>query len=406
MPDLSVQLRNCTGKDEFDLSAGNLIVPDDLIPQKLDELLLHMLGQECEAGQKFQFFIQGTLLCGSLSEAITELGLARENQVILEFRLNTKLPDEHTEQLCPDWIRCIKTDGAYVLSGSFDSVVRRHNTTGIVKEYLGHKACVTALQWINQTSFVSASNDWTLRWWDTVTGQTEAVFKGHEAPVQSLLAQKDLLISGDHNGKLAFWKANPIAAVHPQTDTKPKKKKQKGAEEDRELTCRPISVVKDHKECPVSAIKGTGETIFTSGIDKCVNLWDLAMLKKKQMFEAGIQVCAMDLSAPSGMLVLASPDGSVKLVDSRQMKTVSGRSKLHDGWISEVTWSPSDPNQFCSASADLSLCVWDIRGLRPGNPLKLLTGPSQAGKKILGLDWSASGSIYYGGEDCKLHRIT
>jgi WD40 repeat protein len=116
----------------------------------------------------------------------------------------------------------------------------------------------------------------------------------------------------------------------------------------------------------------------------------------------GNQVSALESNRSS--LFIASPDGHLKAFDSRSMKAITASVRLHEGWINAISCSPTDENQFCTAGADLRVCIWDRRGLALG-PLKVLSGEDKSmAKKMLALDWNPYG-LYFGGEDCILHRF-
>jgi len=398
-------LKNSDADSKYTIPSSALLIPLDSTPSNLSSLVNHFLNEPDQI--PFRFFIQGTLLQGPLQHLLKALNHPGEAQVLIEYTPAAKLPQEHREQICPDWIRCIKSRGSAALSGSFDSIIRLHSSTAILREYAGHRGCVTALEWVGEGQFVSGSGDWTLRWWDQETGASKAVLKGHGSGVQCVAydPQSNVLASGDMDGQLAFWRLDE-SVIFEETE-KPTKKKAKTVV--KRLVhvgpqMKPLGMADAHKDGYVSALCMSESRLITSGLDHRLYLWDIEKRIKTYSLSLGNQVSAMACSNAQ-VLAVGSPDGHIKLFDSRTLRATCGSTKLHEGWINAVAWSPLDENHFCTTGADLRVCVWDRRGLDLG-PLNVLSGQSRAGaNKMLGLDWSSAG-LFYGGEDCKLHSWT
>lgn len=402
---ISVALKNISGDAKHDVPSSSLLVPLASTPSDVSSLINFLLENGTEA-VPFRCLVQGVLLQTSLRDLLETLGHVGEAQVTIEYMPATKLPEEQNQQVCPDWIRCIKSGWNNVLTGSFDSIIREHDERRVVKEFKGHKACVTSLDIINEQSFVSGSSDWTLRLWNRQTAETQAILRGHQAAVQCLAVSDSIICSGDFDGNISFWSTDvSTATVEPEPAKSKKKKAKRSTQVSNEgLPCmKPLSIVNAHKDGHVSGLRFDSEgRLFSAGLDHRLHVWDVVKQAKISTMTLGNQVSSFEVSRSS--LFIASPDGHLKAFDTRSMKATTASVMLHEGWINAISCSPIDENQFCTAGADLRVCIWDRRGMASG-PLKVLSGGSKtAAKKILAVDWTASG-LYFGGEDCILHRF-
>lgn len=401
MSSVSAALKNSSDEAKYDVPQGAMRIPLDSTPSNLSALVNHLLGLEEEV--PFKFFVHGVLLHGPLTELLSSLEHTTEMQVLLEYTPDKQLPEDHREQACPDWIRCVHAqDPRDILAGSFDAVVRIYPSAGGAppQEYPGHRAAVTGVCWMAQgTRFASCSSDWTLRLWSKDRPAAEALLKGHEAAVQCMAYDpaREVVVSGDFDGKLGFWSPDLSKAVAKAEPMPSKKKAAKAARRDLDPTpvISPLSIVSAHSGGHVSAVCMHNGALISAGLDHKLHSWDLERRIKGSTWTIADQVSAMARSS-GGLLGVASPDGNVRFVDDR-MAAVGKSSTLHAGWINALAFSPTDDNLLCSAGSDLRVCLWDRRGLASG-PLKTLA----EGTKMLALDWASSG-IFFGGEDCILH---
>lgn len=402
---VSALFKNGNGDAKYDLNtAAMLLVPSESTPSNLSDLVNHLLSSEDPVS--FRFFVQGVLLQGPLVDLLRRLEHPLEAQVTLEYAPATKLPEIHTEQQCPDWIRSVRSGEADgILTGSFDSIARLHDahSTAIIREFRGHRACVTTVGFFEGGSGVlTGSGDWTLRWWDRETAGCKAVLKGHEAAVQSMAydEQRRVVVSGDMNGRLAFW-ALEMERATMETERPSKKKAKAKVKVSSEPVIRPLSMVDGHGDGCVSGLVFESESgkVLSAGLDHRLHTWDVARQAKCSSLTLANQVSSVALRSSS--LALGSPDGHLRVIDTRTMKPIGASHPIHAGWVNGLAWGPDDENLLCSIGADLRVCMWDRRGLASG-PIRTLSAEG-SGKKMLGLDWSPAG-IFYGGEDCTLHH--
>jgi ribosome biogenesis protein YTM1 len=403
---VSAHLKNGSGDVKYDLdSTTTLLVPSESTPSNLSDLVNHLLNSEDPV--PFRFFFQGVLLRGPLVDLLSQLEHSLEAQVTLEYTPATKLPEIHTEQQCPDWIRSVKSGNGGILTGSFDSIARLHapSTSSIIRDFRGHRACITTVGFVEDGAGVlTGSGDWTLRWWDRETAECKAVLKGHEAAIQCVAydEHRRMAVSGDMNGRLAFW-ALEAERITMETERPGKKKARTKVirASSTDPTIRPLALLDGHGDGCVSGLAYQADTgrILSAGLDHRLHTWDMERRARCSTLTLANQVSSMALA--SSLLALGSPDGHLRLIDTRSMKASGASHAIHAGWVNGLAWSPEDENLLCSIGADFRVCIWDRRGLASG-PLRTLGGV-EGGKKMLGLDWSADG-IFYGGEDCTLHH--
>jgi WD40 repeat protein len=393
-----------TTEAEYRVPAASLMIPMDSTPARLGALVNFLLDRADDPVQ-FAFFVNGTLVGGGLRDILQAQKHSMEMQVVIEYTLAKALPEERRQDREPDWIRSVKaSDQGICLTGSFDSVVRLYDMNaeacGPKALFAGHFSAVTSLAFLdNKRQFVSGSNDRTLRIWDVEEGSCKAVLRGHSGTVQSVAVGDGLIVSGDYEGKLGFWWSDLSLAKEAVAPSK-KSKKAKGLPQP---VIGPVieakAFVDGHADGPVTSVVFSGAHLLSAGYGPLVRAWDCDSRKVVHSWRTGSATSCM-ANGPNAVL-LGHPDGSLRLLDPRSGQ-LSGKSELHTGWINGLAMSPTSGHLFVSTAADLRVCIWDLRGLQSGPLRELSAGP----KKMLAVDWSPSGRIHYGGEDCILHTCT
>ncbi|KAL8300777.1 hypothetical protein RB593_010231 [Gaeumannomyces tritici] len=228
-------------------------------------------------------------------------------------------------------------DGKTVASASDDKTVKLWDTaTGRCRATLeGHSDSVNSVAFARDGKTVaSASDDETVKLWDTATGRCRATLKGHSGPVFSVAFAHDgktvASASGDNTVKL--W------------DT---------------ATGRCRATLEGHSSSVLSvAFAHDGKTVASASNDHTVKLWDTATGRCRATFEGHSDWVRSVAFAHNGKTVAsASDDKTVKLWD-----TATGRCRAtlegHSDWVYSVAFA-HDGKTVASASRDKTVKLWD-----------------------------------------------
>ncbi|XP_026683533.1 phospholipase A-2-activating protein [Diaphorina citri] len=91
----------------------------------------------------------------------------------------------------------IQLANGIIVTGCADKTIKLHSEEGeFLKTLTGHTDCVRGLAVLNDTDFVSCSNDASIRVWDSTTGKCVHTMYGHPNFIYSVAAHGDLITSG------------------------------------------------------------------------------------------------------------------------------------------------------------------------------------------------------------------
>ncbi|KAH0542416.1 hypothetical protein FGG08_003171 [Glutinoglossum americanum] len=229
------------------------------------------------------------------------------------------------------------SDGQLVASASEDNTVRLWETvTGSCRSTLeGHSWPVRAVAFSPDSQLVaSASIDSTVRLWETATGSCRSTLEGHFISVNAVAFSPDgqLVVPISHGSTLQLW----------ETATG---------------SCR--STLKGHS-WPVRAVAFSldGQLVASVSVDNIIRLWETATGSCRSMLEGHSGDVNAVAFSPDGQLVAsASDDNTVRLWETM---TGSCRSTLegHSQKVSAVAFSP-DGQLVASVSYDSTVRLWE-----------------------------------------------
>ncbi|MDP1563329.1 MAG: protein kinase [Pirellulaceae bacterium] len=235
------------------------------------------------------------------------------------------------------FVHCVafSLDGRQLASGS-ESVILRDAQTGDVKFRLNrHTAKVNGLFFSpNGTRLASASDDNTVRLWNTETGEEVAVLKGHTGRVTGVAYSPDgnRLVSSSRDGTIKLWDVH----AHEETATL----------NGNQGTVYGVAYSPD------------GSCFASAGYDNTVKLWDVETGSEIRTFTGHtglVRTLAFDQTGKR--LVSGVYDTKIRVwdvVSGKQIATAHASS----GAVFGVAFSP-DGNRFAACGTDHSVHLFE-----------------------------------------------
>ncbi len=220
------------------------------------------------------------------------------------------------------------------------SVTSRTERTAL-EGHVGAVHDVCSVNFGGRVLLASAGADRTIRIWDLLTGQQQAVLEGHESAVYGvcpLASGRALLASAGADGTVRIW----------EFDT------------GRQYAVLPGHRSAVHDVCPVE-IDGQ-ELLASAGTDGTVRIWDLATSKRRNALQGHRGfihgVCSVNVGGRA-LLASAGADGTVRIWDpntGQQQAALEGHEGAVYGLHSVVV---ADRELLASAGAEGMVRIWD-----------------------------------------------
>jgi ribosome assembly protein 4 len=324
-----------------------------------------------------------------------------------------------------DWVLAVawSSCGTKIASAGMDKEIRiwdPETARPLCKAMKGHTKAIVALCWEpmlynpRPIRLASASQDWTIRIWDSIRGSCLFTLSGHTKPIRALKwGGNGLLYSGGEDRSVRAWSiedkklfrlmeghAHWVNSLSSNTEyalrqgcydytgngrdaSEGEKKTKALANYNKILTQsngveylvsgsddftlflwkpqesgKPIARLTGHQQ-PVNFIQYSpdGNLIASASFDKSIRIWGGFTGKFIMVFRAHVQsVYQVAWSADSRLLVSSSKDSTIKLWDLKK-KTMLEDLPGHADEVFAVDWSP-DGDRVCSGGKDRVLKIW------------------------------------------------
>ena len=268
----------------------------------------------------------------------------------LQLSIDARGPD-HERKGHTDWVSSVAfaPDGKTLASGSGDYTIKLWDTRSgeTLRTLEGHTRGVSSVAFApDGNTLASSSRDRTIKLWDARSGELLRTLEGHTDHVWSVAFAPDgnTLASSSRDKTVKLWDARSgelMRTLEGHTDY--------------------VSSV---------AFAPDGSTLASGSVDKTVKLWDARSGELLQTLEGHTSVIGSVTFAPEGnTLASSSWDKTIKLWDARSgalLRTLEG----HTGSFYSVAFAP-DGNTLASVSDDKTIKLWDARS---GELLQTLEG--------------------------------
>ena len=285
-------------------------------------------------------------------------------------------------------------NGKMLASASDDHTVKLWDTsTGTeIKTLIGHTNWVWGVSFSPDSKMLaSASKDKTVKLWDISTGKEIKTLTGHTNEVNrnSFSPDGKILASASKDKTVKLWNTSTGKEIKTLTghtnevwgvSFSPDGKILASASHDKTVKLWDTSIGKEIKTLTghTDAVWGVsfspdGKILASASNDKTVKLWNTSTGKEIKTLTGHTEgVLGVSFSPDGKMLASASNDKMVKLWDKstgQEIKTLTG----HTNEVWEVSFSP-DGKILASASVDNTVKLWDTS---TGQEIKTLTGHTE-----------------------------
>jgi len=235
-----------------------------------------------------------------------------------------------------------RSDSRSFISGSDDKTIKlwQISNTRAIHTFKGHKAKVTSVMFMpDGEHFISTSTDKTLKIWNISSGTELNSIKIGRITSTLLLPDPNLILFGKLDGTLSLWNVS----------------------EAKEM-CQ----FKKHKAAIYSiAFSHANNMVISASKDKTIKLWSLANCREiATLKQHSKPINSVKLSPDNKYIVSGSDDKTLKVWDIYSRKAI--KSFTHNTIVKSIAFSPTGKNvisaggNYLKGQKDFSIKLWDI----------------------------------------------
>jgi ribosome biogenesis protein YTM1 len=339
-----------------------------------------------------------------LENFIIDNNIAQESIIEVECILRQPPPEPDQDIPHEDWISGIRTTSEFIFSTTYGGELTAFSHKGVKLGSLSFGSdplkCLDVLTVAGMPCVVTGSQDQAITLskiqnsGKKLTFEPWQTFRGHERSVECVAAKSDgtRIVSGAFDTFLKVWNTEEDDKTEYTKSDAIKKKKP------NTIVKTPMVTLQSHKDAVVG-VKWhplNPKQVVTASMDHNIIAWDLELAGFVTRLNGARAFTSLSMNPTNGLIVTGSTDNKIRLWDltSQEGAMVKDVFHGHNGWVTDVHWSPENVNQFVSSSFDNTVRMWDVRS--PKAPLYDIIAHDD---RVLTVDWSIRSIIASGASD-------